>query len=56
MSAMNDLHMTIQEMLLEGSAPKYVAKVLDIPVQFVYDVMEDMDEYAEDFEGNMEEA
>lgn len=43
-------------MLLEGQHPRYIAKVLDIPRQFVYDVMTDMAEYAENFEGNAEEA
>lgn len=53
---MHNIQNTIREMLLEGQHPQYIAKVLDIPRQFVYDVMTDMAEYAENFEGNVEET
>lgn len=40
MSAMGNLVIDIWEMLEEGRTPFYIAKVLDVPISFVYEAME----------------
>ena len=40
MSKMADLYMEIEEMLEKGTQPATISAVLDIPVVFVYDVVE----------------
>jgi hypothetical protein len=61
MSKMADFDMTIQEMLLKGNAPAVVAKVLNVPMEWVeatvasmepessdegFDVFDDLDVHA----------
>lgn len=48
MSAMSTMVLSIWELLEEGNSPQYVAKVLDIPVSWVYEAME-MDGFNEEF-------
>ena len=40
MSKMADLYMDIEEMLEKGTHPATISAVLDVPVFFVYDVVE----------------
>ena len=40
MSKMADLDMEIREMLEKGTHPATISAVLDVPVVFVYDVVE----------------
>ena len=45
---MSNLYMDIEKMLEKGTHPATIAAVLDVPVVFVYDVVESI-------EGNIEE-
>ena len=40
MSKMADLYMEVEEMLEKGTHPATISAVLDVPVFFVYDVVE----------------
>ena len=40
MSKMADLYMEIEEMLEKGTHPATISAVLDVPVFFIYDVVE----------------
>lgn len=40
MTKMAELEMEIYHMLNEGETPAYISKVLDVPVSWVYEVME----------------
>ena len=51
MSAMSTLVLDIWELLEEGNSPQYIAKVLDVPVSWVYEAME-MDDFIEEFNPN----
>jgi hypothetical protein len=39
MSAMKDLSMDIQDMLTQGFSPNTIARILEIPVSWVYETM-----------------
>ena len=41
MSKMSELHMEILEMLEKGDRPIKIATLLDVPVEIIYDVLED---------------
>jgi DNA-binding CsgD family transcriptional regulator len=43
MSKMAELSMEIEELLAEGIAPKLIAVTLDIPVEMVYDTIEQLE-------------
>lgn len=49
MSKMADLYMEIGEMLDKGTHPSTISAVLDVPVFFVYDVVESIDGQTEEF-------
>jgi len=42
MSKMSDLFIEIQELLEEGKHPSYISMMLDVPVQTVYDVLDQL--------------
>jgi len=44
MSKMSELHMEILEMLEKGDRPIKIATLLDVPVEIVYDVLEQEDQ------------
>jgi hypothetical protein len=47
MSAMSELYLDIVTMLEEGKNPVTIAKVLDVPLGMIYDVLESMVDPAE---------
>jgi hypothetical protein len=44
----NDLHAKIMELLDEGLKPISVSAILDVPLEMVYDAVEQNDEYEDD--------
>lgn len=51
MSKVSELYIEVEEMLEKGTHPATISAVLDIPVFFVYDVLEALDEHSsEDFD------
>jgi len=44
MSKMAELAMEIEDMLMDGRHPTVIARVLEIPLSMVYDVLESMGE------------
>ena len=59
MSKMADLDMQIREMLDDGVAPPTIAKILEVPLGMVYDVLEsypDLDEYNDSMDGDHDSA
>lgn len=48
MSKMADLYMEIEEMLEKGTHPATISAVLDVPVVFVYDVIETLEDQTEE--------
>ena len=48
MSKMADLYMEIEEMLDKGTHPATISAVLDVPVVFVYDVIETLEGQTEE--------
>lgn len=42
MSAMSELHITITDCLEQGNVPEDIARDLEIPVSWVYEVFEDL--------------
>ena len=44
MSKMSELHQEIVEMLEQGYNPKNIARVLDCPLNMVYDVLEQLEQ------------
>ena len=49
MSKMADLYMEIEEMLDKGTHPSTISAVLDVPVIFIYDVVESIEGQSEEF-------
>ena len=49
MSKMADLYMEIETMINEGIHPATISAVLDVPVVFVYDVIESLEGHSEEF-------
>ena len=49
MSKMADLYLDIEEMLDKGTHPATISAVLDVPVIFVYDVIESLEGHSEEF-------
>jgi hypothetical protein len=48
MSKMAELYMEIGEMLEKGTHPATISAVLDVPVVFIYDVLETIEGQSED--------
>jgi hypothetical protein len=48
MSKMANLYMEIETMLEEGTHPATISAVLDVPVVFVYDVVESIQSQSEE--------
>lgn len=48
MSKMADLYLDIEEMLEKGTHPATISAVLDVPVVFVYDVIESLESQSEE--------
>lgn len=48
MSRMAELYMDIETMLESGTHPATISAVLDVPVVFVYDVIESLEGQSED--------
>ena len=49
MSKVNELYMDIELMLEKGDHPATISAVLDVPVSWVYEVLEDAEKSDEDF-------
>lgn len=49
MTKVNELYLDIELMLEQGSHPATISAVLDVPVSWVYEVIEDSDKTEEDF-------
>ena len=49
MSKMANLYMEIEEMLEKGTHPATISAVLDVPVIFIYDVVESIEGHSEEF-------
>jgi len=49
MSKMANLYMEIEEMLEKGTHPATISAVLDVPVIFVYDIVETIEGHSEEF-------
>ncbi len=49
MSKMANLYMEIEEMLEKGTHPATISAVLDVPVIFIYDVVESIESQTEEF-------
>jgi hypothetical protein len=49
MSKMADLYMEIEEMLDKCTHPATISAVLDVPVVFVYDVVESIEGHSDEF-------
>ena len=48
MSKIADLYLDIEEMLEKGTHPATISAVLDVPVVFVYDVIETLEDQSEE--------
>ena len=49
MSKVNELYLDIELMLEQGTHPATISAVLDVPVSWVYEVLEDAEKPDEDF-------
>ena len=49
MSKVNELYMDIELMLEKGTHPATISAVLDVPVSWVYEVLDDAEKPDEDF-------
>jgi hypothetical protein len=49
MSKMNELYLDIELMLEQGTHPSTISAVLDVPVSWVYEVIEDCEKTEDDF-------
>jgi hypothetical protein len=49
MSKMAGLYMEIGEMLEKGTHPSTISAVLDVPVVFVYDMIESIEGHSEEY-------
>jgi hypothetical protein len=49
MSKVNELYLDIELMLEQGTHPATISAVLDVPVSWVYEVLEDAEKPEEDF-------
>jgi hypothetical protein len=49
MSKMADLYMDIGEMLDKGTHPSTISAVLDVPIVFVYDMIESIEGHSEEY-------
>lgn len=49
MSKVNELYLDIELMLEQGSHPATISAVLDVPVSWVYEVIEDSEKTEDDF-------
>lgn len=43
MSKMAELSMEIEELLAEGMSPKFIVATLNVPIEMVYDVIEQLE-------------
>ena len=48
MSKVSELYIEIEEMLEKGTHPATISAVLDVPVVFVYDVIESIESQSEE--------
>jgi hypothetical protein len=46
---MAEMYLDIEEMLEKGTHPATISAVLDVPVVFVYDVIESIEGHSEEF-------
>jgi hypothetical protein len=49
MSKVNELYLDIELMLEQGTHPATISAVLDVPVSWVYEVLDDAEKPDEDF-------
>ena len=49
MSVMSELAMEIEDMLIDGEDPQVIARCLGLSMSMVYDVLETMDQPAEEY-------
>ena len=49
MSVMSELAMEIEDMLIDGDHPTVIARVMGVPLSMVYDVLETIDQPAEEY-------
>ena len=56
MSKMADLDMQIREMLDDGVSPTSIAKILEVPLSMVYDVLESYPDPDESMDGDHDSA
>lgn len=52
MSAFKDIFIDIQNMVIQGMSPSYIARILDVPMDVVYDaieILEDEGDNSEDY-------
>jgi hypothetical protein len=49
MSKVNELYLDIELMLEQGSHPGTISAVLDVPISWVYEVIEDSEKTEDDF-------
>lgn len=49
MSKVNELYLDIELMLEQGSHPATISAILDVPVSWVYEVIEDSEKSEDDF-------
>ncbi len=56
MSKMADLDMQIREMLDDGVSPPTIAKILEVPLGMVYDVLESYPDPDESMDGDFDSA
>jgi hypothetical protein len=50
MSKMSDLSIEIEDLLVQGVHPTKIAKLLQVPLTWVYDTLESMESDSEDFD------
>ena len=50
MSKMSEISLEIQDLLVEGVHPVKIAKLLKVPLNWVYDTLESMDSDSEEFD------
>lgn len=49
MSVMSELAVEIEDMLIDGDHPTVIARVMGVPLSMVYDVLETIDQPAEEY-------
>ena len=54
MTKLKSLYSTVIDLLKEGRTPETVARLMQLPVSLVREFARDMEEYADEFEGNLQ--